>query len=107
MLATLAAERLGPDASSGAMLHVNGELDLASAGQLRAAIGDLLGQGIRHVEVDLDGCNFIDSSGMGALLWAARRLQAAGGDLVTLHAHGATMRTLEISGVGRALAIQN
>ena len=107
MLATLATEPLGTDTDDGALLTVHGELDLASAPQLRAAVGDLLGQGVRHVEVDLDGCTFIDSSGMGALLWASHRLHAAGGDLVAVHVHGAAMRTLELSGVDRALAIHN
>ena len=107
MLSSLAAEPLGPETENGALLSVSGELDLATAPQLRAAVGDLMGQGFRHVEVDLDHCTFIDSSGMGALLWAAHRLHAAGGDLVAVHAHGATMRALEISGVDRVLAMHN
>ena len=105
MLATLAAESLGPETDDGALLSVRGELDVASAPQLRAAIGDLMGQGYRHVEVDLDACSFIDSSGMGALLWASHRLHAAGGELVAVHAHGATMRALEVAGVDRVLAL--
>jgi anti-sigma B factor antagonist len=107
MLSSLAAEPLGPETENGALLSVSGELDIATAPQLRAVVSDLLGQGFRHVEVDLDNCAFIDSSGMGALLWAAHRLHAAGGDLVALHAHGATMRTLEMSGVDRVLAMHN
>lgn len=107
MLSTLAAEPLGPEADHAALLSVTGELDIATAPQLRATVGDLLGQGVRHVEVDLEACTFIDSTGMGALLWASHRLHAAGGDLVATHAHGATMRTLEISGVDRVLAMNN
>ena len=107
MLATLAAEPIGPETDHAALLHVHGELDIASAPRLRAAVGDLMGQGVRHVEVDLDGCSFIDSSGMGALLWASHRLQAAGGDLVATHAHGSTMRALEMAGVDRVLQKQS
>ena len=107
MLSTLAAEPLGPETDHAALLSVSGELDIATAPQLRATVGDLLGQGIRHVEVALERCTFIDSSGVGALLWASHRLHAAGGDLVATHAHGATMRTLEISGVDRVLLLNN
>jgi anti-sigma B factor antagonist len=107
MLTSLAAEPLGPETKNGALLSVTGELDIAGAPQLRVAIGDLMGQGFRHVEVDLERCTFIDSTGMGALLWAAHRLHAAGGDLVAVHAHGATMRTLEMSGVDRVLAMHS
>jgi anti-anti-sigma factor len=67
-------------------------------------VGDLMGQGIRHVEVDLDGCTFIDSSGMGALLWAAHRLRAVGGDVAAVHAHGATMRAIEMAGIDGVLS---
>ena len=107
MLSTLAAEPLGPETDHAALLSVSGELDIATAPQLRATVGDLLGQGIRHVEVDLEQCTFIDSTGMGALLWASHRLHAAGGDLVATHVHGATMRTLEMSGVDRILTLGN
>ena len=105
MLATLAAEPLGAD-DHAAVLAVTGELDLASAPRLRAAVGDLMGQGIRHLEVDLEGCTFIDSSGMGALLWAQHRLHSAGGDLVTLHVHGPPQRALAMSGIEGVLAVR-
>src|SRR5829696_10112905 len=107
MLSSLAAEPLGPETEHAALLSVTGELDIATAPQLRVAVGDLMGQGIRHVEVDLEGCSFIDSSGMGALLWASHRLHAAGGELIAVHAHGPTMRALQIAGVDRVLAMHN
>jgi anti-sigma B factor antagonist len=106
MRATLAAEPL-EDPDVGAVLSVAGELDLASAARLRRAIGNLMGQGVRHLEVDLDECTFIDSSGMGALLWGAHRLHAAGGDLVAVRVHGAPARTLELSGVEDVVAVRN
>jgi anti-sigma B factor antagonist len=103
--AALAAEA-SPDATS-AVLTVSGDLDLAAAPGLRAAIGDLMGFGVRHVEVDLDACTFLDSSGLGALLWGSHRLHAAGGDLVAVHVHGAPARTLEMSGVKDVVAVRH
>ena len=104
MLATLAAERL--DAAEDAIVSVAGELDIAAAPRLRVAIGDLMGQGVRHLEIDLDACTFIDSSGIGALLWAAHRLRAVGGDLVATHVHGATARTLEMAHIGSVVGVR-
>ena len=106
MFATLAAEPLGSDADAAAVLTVAGELDIAAAPRLRSAVGNLMGQGIRHLEVDLEGCTFIDSSGMGALLWAAHRLHAVGGDLVAVHAHGAAMRAMEMAGIGGVVPVR-
>jgi anti-sigma B factor antagonist len=71
----------GPDGST--VLAVVGELDLASAPHFREAVGEAMGTGARKVVVDLSGSDFIDSSGIGALMWAEHRLQAVGGDLRT------------------------
>ena len=96
-----------PAAAGEAVLNVTGDLDIASAPSLRAAVGDLLGQGVRHLEIDLEDCTFLDSTGMGALLWASHRLQALGGDLVAVHVHGPAARTLELSGVERVVAVRH
>lgn len=98
MSTTWAAE-LVERRSDGATLAVRGELDIATAPRLRATVGDLMGQGVRHLEIDLDGVTFIDSTGMGALLWVSNRLGAAGGDLSAVHVHGAPARTLELAGI--------
>ena len=88
-----------------AVLAVSGELDIATAPQLRTAVGDLLGQGVRHVELDLDACTFVDSTGLGAMLWAAHRLQAAGGDLHTVHIRGVPARAIEASGLAELFPV--
>ena len=92
--------------ADGAVLNVTGDLDIATAHLLREAVGDLMGQGVRHVEVDLAACTFLDSCGMGALLWATHRLHAIGGDLAAVHASVPAARTLEISGVDQAVVVR-
>ena len=104
MLATLSAEPLS--SHDAAVLAIHGDLDIAAAPRVRTAIGDLMGQGVRHLEVDLADCEFIDSTGIGALLWGARRMEAAGGDLVAVHVHGAAARTFEVSGVEDVLEVR-
>lgn len=85
-------------------MRVDGELDIAAADQFRRMVGDLMGAGVRVVTVDLAGAEFVDSTGLGALLWAEHRLQAAGGDLVVLHARGPVARTFALAGLGSLLA---
>lgn len=93
--------------TDGATLAVKGELDIATAPRLRATVGDLMGQGVRHLEIDLDGVTFIDSSGMGALLWVSNRLGAVGGDLSASHVHGPPARALELAGVGSQILVSS
>ena len=90
-----------------AVLTVHGELDIATAPRLRGTVGDLMGQGVRHLEIDLDGCTFIDSTGMGALLWTAHRLQALGGDLSAVHVHGAPAEALQIAGLDHVIPVRH
>jgi len=49
-------------------------LDAASARQFRKQIDDLWSDGIQAVEMDFDRVEFIDSSGVGALLGVYKRL---------------------------------
>jgi anti-anti-sigma factor len=52
---------------------VGGELDCATADQLRAAITELLNGGDIHaIGLDLRGLDFIDSTGIGTLVVAQR-----------------------------------
>ena len=105
MHTTWATEVQQEEGADSAVLIVTGELDIATAPRLRAAVGDLMGQGVRHLEIDLDACVFIDSTGMGALLWAAHRLQATGGDLRAAHLHGAPAKALEAAGLDRVFQV--
>ena len=85
-------------------LAVVGELDLASVPQFRETVGELMGTGRRDVRLDLAGAEFLDSSGIGALLWAHHRLEAAGGHLTLVNVHGTVARTLHMTGADRVLS---
>lgn len=82
------------------VLALCGELDLAAAPQLRRVIGGLMGSGARHMVVDLSDASFVDSSGMGALLWADHRLHAAGGELTAVNPQPNVARAFELAGLG-------
>jgi anti-sigma B factor antagonist len=84
-------------------LSVVGELDLASSPEFRETLGELMGTGHRDVRLDLADTEFLDSSGIGTLLWAHHRLEAVGGHLTLANAHGTVARTLRLTGVDRVL----
>jgi anti-sigma B factor antagonist len=95
-----------PIETDGCSLSVAGELDLATASQFRTEFGELLASGCRHVVVDLSATTFLDSSGLGALVWAAHRMRAAGGTFSVVRPHRGIVPTLEITGVGPILALE-
>jgi len=88
----------------GCRLELEGELDVASAPEFRRVVGSLLGVGCRRVVVDLAGTTFLDSSGLGALVWASHRLHAAGGVLEVINAGERIAQMMRITGVDRLLA---
>lgn len=64
------------DSVSPPVLHVKGEIDIATAGQLEAALGQALARD-PTVVVDMTGVLFIDAAGLRVLLEAAETLNGA------------------------------
>jgi|SRR5579862_6112261 len=54
------------------IVHVLGEIDLSNAPELEAEIAQLEGPG--NVIVDLTGCTYVDSTGLGIIATAQKRL---------------------------------
>lgn len=66
------------DTDAGRVVHVGGELDLASAPQLSAALSEEARSSSSPVILDMSGVTFIDSSALRALVLAGRELGEAG-----------------------------
>jgi anti-sigma B factor antagonist len=64
-----------------ATVAVGGEVDLHTAPALKLALGEVIDQGARYVLVDLSRATFIDSTTLGVLMGAVKRLRPAGGEL--------------------------
>jgi anti-sigma B factor antagonist len=63
-------------------VSVAGEVDLATAPELKEALGEVVSSGASGVLVDLSKATFIDSTTLGVLMGAVKRLRPAGGELV-------------------------
>lgn len=73
--------RLEREQSSPAVLVIDGEVDIQTAPDLDTAIAELLQTGCAELVIDLDSVTFLDSSGLGVLIAANKRLLAANGSL--------------------------
>lgn len=91
--------RLLVDSADGrAVVRVTGELDLQTAPQLESRLLELAGQGTGHVTVDMAETDFIDSTGLHALIVVVRELRERGGDLVVRTPSPNASRLLQLSG---------
>jgi anti-sigma B factor antagonist len=80
-------------------VKVRGDLDASSAPQLGAVLLELIDHDARLVAVDLEGVDFLDSSGLRVILAASERLAKQNGQLFLQGVSAAVERVLEITGV--------
>lgn len=88
-----------------ALVVVTGDVDLSSAADLRAACDAALADRPAVLVVDFTGVPFIDSTGLGALIAAARKADAHDGEVRIAGAVGMVTRLLQLAGVERVLPL--
>lgn len=86
-----------------AVLRPRGRLTMIAAGDLKAAVDDVVAQGHPVVVVDLELTEFMDSSGLGALVGGLRSARAAGGDLRIARPSTQVRTVLELTTMDRVL----
>jgi anti-sigma B factor antagonist len=98
--------RVGVSRANGQVLvAVEGELDLATAPQLRDHLVEMSEEKV-EVILDLTRLQFIDSTGLSVLVMAFNRARAAGGSIVLRHPSQSVLRVLEITGLVSVFTIE-
>jgi anti-anti-sigma factor len=86
-----------------AVIRLTGELDLASAPDLRGCIDDLPLDG--EVILDLSGLSFLDSTGIGCLFRMQQRAEDLGGMLVARGAPTMIRHAMQTAQLSRVIAV--
>jgi anti-anti-sigma factor len=79
-----------------AVVAPSGELDISTAAELRHALLDAC-EAERLVVVDLARVTFLDSSGLGLLVAASRRMRERGASLHVANAQGVPLRAIRLT----------
>lgn len=87
--------------SGWAVVRVTGEMDIYGAPRLREQLIDLVNEGEQRIIVDLDQVGFIDSTGLGVLIGALKRVRNNGGDMRVVATTDPVVRTMRITGLHR------
>ena len=90
-----------------ALVAVRGEIDLASQAEFRSVLSDLVVAGQVNLSIDLSGVEFIDSTGLGALIGARRRVHAFNGSLRLLSPSDQVTKVFSVTGLDRVFEIQD
>jgi anti-sigma B factor antagonist len=82
-----------------------GEIDFATGPQLKDAITELLVSGDVDLVIDLLAVDFIESTGLGALIGGRRRAHALKGSLVLVCTEQQLLRIFRITGLDKVFTI--
>ena len=92
------------DDGTAVLFKLRGTLDIATSPTLRAALTEAQ-TAKKNVVVDLTQVEFLDSTGLGALIGAHRRAEEGGTSVRLIVTEGPILRLLAITGLIRALAV--
>jgi anti-sigma B factor antagonist len=87
------------------IVAVAGEIDLFTAPEFKQRVSAPIDEGRTHVVVDLTDTTFIDSSSLGVLIGAHRRLRRLDGRLVIVCSNDAIVKTFRITGLDGVFTI--
>ena len=89
------------------VIEITGDLDMASAPALRQLILQQLSQGTRCIAVDLTNADFVDSSGLGVLVAALKRVRTHDGELAVVCPDLRLRRIFELTELVSALGVRD
>jgi anti-sigma B factor antagonist len=86
-------------------ITVGGEIDVATAPQLRECLHRVIAQGNATVVLDLLDVTFLDSTALGVLVGALKRCRELGGELHVVVTDPRIMKIFEITGLTKVFPI--
>jgi anti-sigma B factor antagonist len=91
------------DATS--VVALGGDVDLHSAHELEQRLEEASASGARRIVADLSATTFFDSTALGVLVAARKRLQATGRELVLVSSDMNGTKVLQVTGLDRILHV--
>ena len=81
------------------VVEVGGEIDVYTAPKLREQLVELVNDGNFHLVVDMEGVDFLDSTGLGVLVGALKRVRSNDGDLYLVCTQPRIRKVFEVTGL--------
>ena len=89
-----------------AVLAVSGEVDVATAPKLREQLIELVNSGSIRIVVDLENVEFLDSTGLGVLVGALKRVRTSDGELALVCTEPRILKVFEITGLTKVFPMR-
>ncbi len=89
------------------VVKVGGEIDVYTAPRLREKLNEVIDRDVRKVCVDLEGVQFLDSTGLGVLVGAMKKIRSHDeGELIIVCSRPHIRKVFEITGLTQVFNIQ-
>ena len=89
------------------VVHLAGDLDVATAGQLRGHLLDVLHKGVvRRLVLDLGALEFMDVTGLNVVVDAQRAVSGDGGTLALRHPRPLVLRMLKLLALDEVVPVE-
>lgn len=87
------------------IINIKGEIDLHTVDQFKQKLDKQIAKGHKNLILNLEQVDFIDSSGIGAILSKYKQLNKQKGKLVMVNVRPKIRRIFEVSGILRIIDI--
>lgn len=87
------------------VVAVSGEVDIFTAPDLKKTITAAIESGTRLLVIDLTLTRFLDSTALGVLIGAVKRLRPLDGRMAIVNTEPSTAKTFQITGLDRIFTI--
>jgi anti-sigma B factor antagonist len=87
------------------VIRASGELDLSNVSEVRAVVAEQCELRPAALIFDLSDLLYMDSSGLGVLVGAKRRLAAHDGEVMIVTEQSAVLKALQLSGLDRIIRV--
>lgn len=95
------------DVDGRVVIGVAGEIDVYSAPKLRDRLSDLVGEGAYDLIIDMEGVEFIDSTGLGVLVGGLKKVRSHDGGLKLVCTQDRLLKIFQITGLSKVFAIHD
>jgi anti-sigma B factor antagonist len=95
------------DAPGFTVVAVGGEIDVYTAPKLREKLISLVEGGSYQLILDMEGVEFLDSTGLGVLVGGLKRVRAHDGRIDLVCAQSRILRIFKITGLNKVFSIYN
>jgi anti-anti-sigma factor len=89
------------------VIKVNGEVDLYNVSELKKALFNITNSECASIIIDMSNINYMDSSGIGALVAGQKKMRAKNGKFALMSIHEDVLNILKLATLDKFFKIYN